>query len=466
MKTLYIECTMGVAGDMLTAALSELIPDKDVFLEKVNSLGLPGVVFERDYKTVSGIRGAHMHVYINGEEEMVYDDPDHAEIHEHYHEHEHDHEHGHEHHHDHEHCHDHVHEHGHCHDHEHDHNHDHHLDHEHHHDHKHCHDHDHDHHHDHGHGHHHHHTSMADIRAIVSGLPVSEKVRADVLAVYELIAEAEGAAHGQPVEEIHFHEVGTMDAVADITAVALLFEMIGADRVVCSPIHVGSGTVRCTHGVLPVPAPATAYILKGVPFYTGQIRGELCTPTGAALLKHFADEFGPMPTMKVDQIGMGAGNKEFDVANLVRVYLGESEGTRQTIAELNCNLDDATGEELGFALDLLMDAGALDAFITPVQMKKNRPGHMLTVLAKEEDADRLSELLLKHTSTLGVRRNLCTRMTMFRSSETVETKYGPVRVKTSVRGDVSKSKPEYEDIARIAQETGRSYREIVKELNL
>lgn len=401
MRTLYIECNMGAAGDMLTAALSELIPDADAFMEKLKSLEIPGVIYERDYKFSCGIRGAHMHVYVNGEEEVSED------VHEHHH-------------------------------------------------------HEHEHHHHHG----HHHTSMTDVDHIVSGLDVSDKVKKDILGIYNLIAEAESKAHGKPVSEIHFHEVGNMDAIADVTAVCLLMELIGADRIVCSPVHVGSGNVSCAHGVLPVPTPATAHILQGVPMYGGRIKGELCTPTGAAVLKYFADEFGDMPAMITEKIGIGSGNKEFEAANIVRVFLGESEEKKPAIVELNCNLDDATGEELGFTLNLLMDEGALDAFIVPIQMKKSRPGYMVVVMAKEEDSDRITNLLLKHTTTLGVRKKICERTVMNREVNEIETSYGTVRVKNAWLGDIHKSKPEYEDVARIALNTGKSYREVVKELNL
>ncbi len=423
MRTLYIECNMGAAGDMLTAALSELIPDTEAFMNQLEGLGIPGVVYERDYKFSSGIRGAHMHVYVNGEEEVSED------VHEHHH-HEDDHHHeAHDHHHD--------------------------LEDEHHH--------DHEHHHHHG---HHHHTSMADVNHIVEGLPVSAKAKKDVIGIYNLIAEAESRAHGKPVNEIHFHEVGNMDAIADVTAVCLLMEMIGAQKIVCSPVHVGSGNVRCAHGILPVPTPATAHILQGVPMYGGRIKGELCTPTGAAILKYFADEFGDMPAMVTEKIGIGAGNKEFEAANIVRVFLGEEEDKKPAIVELNCNLDDATGEELGYTLNLLMDEGALDAFIVPIQMKKSRPGYMLVVMAEEKDADRITTLLLKHTTTLGVRKKVCERTVMERRIDEVESPYGIVRVKTAWLWDIKKSKPEYEDVARIALQTGKSYREVIEELNL
>ncbi len=307
MKTLYIECNMGAAGDMVMASLSELLPNPQEFVDVMNSLGLPGVEVSREKSVKCGIAGSHIAVKIHGEEEESHDHP-----HDHPHDHEHDHDH--EHHHDHEHDHDHEHHH----DHEHDH------DHEHHHDHEHEHDHDHEHHHEHGHEHDHHHAGLGDIEAIIGALPVSDRVKHDAMHVYGLIAEAEAHAHDRPVTEVHFHEVGAMDAIADVVGVCLLMEHLNPDCVIVSPVHVGSGHVHCAHGILPVPAPATAHILKGVPIYGGSIKGELCTPTGAALVKYFADGFGSMPVMAVEAIGYGMGKKDFEAANCVRTYLGES----------------------------------------------------------------------------------------------------------------------------------------------
>ena len=285
MKTLYIECAMGAAGDMLTAALLELMPDKEAALAKLNAMGIPGVVFEAEPSAKCGITGTHMRVLIHGEEEGAVPcghthEHHHDHAHEHHHEHEHDHvhEHHHEHeHHAHAHAHEHVQEDAHCHDSD---------------------AHDHAHHHEHD-AHHHAHHGMVEIRRLIAELAVSETVKEKVLAVYQSIAEAESRVHGAEVDQIHFHEVGSMDAVADMTAVCLLMELLAPEQVIVSPIHVGSGTVLCAHGRLPVPAPATALILEGMPIYGGSVQGELCTPTGAALLKTFVDSFGPMPPMTV-----------------------------------------------------------------------------------------------------------------------------------------------------------------------
>lgn len=432
MRTLYLDCGMGAAGDMLTAALSELLPDQDAFFEKMNALGIPGVHFEKEKTQKCGITGTHSKVTVNGEEEESLD------VHHHDHDHHHDHE---DHHHDHE---DHHHDHDHYHDHE-DHDHDHE---------------DHHHDHDHAHGAHHHHSSLHDIEHIVRDhLPVSDRVKDDAMAVYQLIAQAESAAHGVPVDQIHFHEVGTMDAVADITAVCMLMEELSVDQVIVSPVHVGSGKVRCAHGILPVPAPATAYILKDVPIYGGRIQGELCTPTGAALLKYFATKFGDMPVMKTKAIGYGMGKKDFEMANCVRAMLGETADDVSRVSELCCNIDDMTAEEIGFATETILAAGALEVFTVSTGMKKSRSGILLEVMCREEDRDRMIELIFLHTTTLGVREQFSRRYTMTRSIKTIKTPYGDVRKKVSTGYGISREKYEYEDLASIARKQGISIRE-------
>ena len=296
MKTLYIECNMGAAGDMLMAALLEICPEPEAFVEKLNSLQIPKVTYRCEKSVKCGVTGTHMSVLIDGEEEESADVTGHHHGHSHADEHEHHHEHGH------------SDEHGHYHEH--------------------SHSDEHDHHHEHSHseGHHHHgpHTSMSDITRMIEDFDIPQKVKQDAIAVYQLIAEAESHVHGKPVEEIHFHEVGTIDAVADVVGVCFLIHELAPEQIVASPVHVGKGQVHCAHGILPVPAPATAYILRGVPIYSGEINGELCTPTGAALLKYFCAKFGSMPVMLVDRIGYGMGKKDFEAANCVRVMFGES----------------------------------------------------------------------------------------------------------------------------------------------
>ena len=387
---------MGAAGDMLTAALLEIVPDKDKCVRELNAIGIPGVRFEAAPSVKCGITGTHVSVKIDGvlEADLLSDAEHHYE-----HAHSHEHEHG------------------------------------------------------------HHHASMADIEAIVNGLNIENAVKDDVLAVYRLIADAESRAHGMPVTEIHFHEVGTMDAIADITAVCYLVRAIAPDRIVVSPIHVGSGHVHCAHGILPVPAPATAYILRGVPIFGGRIRGELCTPTGAALLKHFANEFGDMPVMTISAIGYGMGSKDFEEANCVRVMLGETGRGTDEIVELNCNIDDMTGEELGYAFEKLFTAGARDVFSTPITMKKNRPGILLSVLCSPSDKDSLIRAIFKYTTTIGIREKLLRRYVLDRS-EDIELAEGVYVRRKEVSGyGVSRSKYEFDDLRKIADAKGISLRE-------
>ena len=301
---------------------------------------------------------------------------------------------------------------------------------------------------------------MADIRALIDSLDVSEQVKADAKAVYALVAEAESRVHGRPVEQVHFHEVGAMDAVADVVGVCLLMEQLTPDEVLASPVHTGSGFVRCAHGILPVPAPATALLLEGIPTWSGEVKGELCTPTGAALLRHFVSRFGPRPVMAVSKIGYGMGKKDFAQANCVRAFLGESEGRRANVVKLECNLDDMTGEEIGFASEQLFAAGARDVYTQAIGMKKSRPGVLLSVVCLPEDADRLAGVIMKHTSTLGIRRLDLTRYMLDRSVETVQTAYGDVRIKRAGGMGVSRFKAEFEDLAALAREKGVSLREI------
>ena len=418
---------MGAAGDMLLASLAELTGDVKACEEKLNSLGIPDVTYEFEKSVKCGIEGTHAHVAVHGVEEDEH-------MHDHAHEHEaHEHDHHHE-----EHHHEHTHEeHAHTHSHEHEHSHEH--------------DHDHDHHHDHEHEeHHHHHTHMSDIENIINGLNVSDKVKADALAVYGLIAEAESKAHGKPVTDIHFHEVGTMDAVADIVGVCVLLEQIGADKIVVSPLATGFGQVRCAHGILPVPAPATASIIEGIPTYSGAVEGELLTPTGAALLKHFADSFGTRPVMAIEKTGYGMGKKDFTKANMFRTFIGEADNESDKVVEMKFNVDDMTGEEIGYATGVLMDNGALDVFTTSVYMKKNRPGILFTVLVKLEDKEKFAKLIFENTTTIGIRYNEMERFKLARREEKVMTRFGEVSFKVSEGFGVTKTKPEYDDVKGIA----------------
>ena len=442
MKTLFLDLPMGAAGDMLSAALYELLNDnqKAELLNELNGAGIPGVQISAEKSVKCGITGTHFKVVVNGEEEESLDqhDENHEHCHEHHHEHEHEYHEGHEHNDEHEH--------------------------EHHHEHEHSHEHSHDHEYHHEHAHHHHHTSMAEIENLIDGLKLPQTVKTDIKEVYKLIAEAESHAHGVPVTDIHFHEVGTMDAVADITAVCLLMNKLGAQKICASPVNVGSGQVRCAHGILPVPAPATAFILKDVPIYSGTIKGEMCTPTGAALLKHFVGSFGNMPSIKMDAIGYGMGKKDFEAANCVRAILGETDEKPEQILEFTCNLDDISAEKLAFAMEQLFDAGAIEVYTIPVVMKKSRSGHLLCIMCRESLKEKILQTIFKHTTTLGVRENRSNRYFLERQIQTLKTEFGDVRVKKAKGYGVERQKYEYEDLAAISRKTGLSIDEITDRL--
>ena len=390
MKTLYLDCSMGAAGDMLAGALLELVPDPDATVAELNAFGIPEVMYKRETLSKCGIAATHLSVTVAGHEEH--------ESH---------------------------------------------------------------HHHDH---HHHEHRSLADVLHVIEHLKLEPSVREDVIKVYESLAAAESRAHGKAVGEIHFHEVGALDAIADIAAFCHLLRRIAPDKVIASPVHVGSGTVNCAHGVLPVPAPATAFLLEGVPTCSdGVIVGELCTPTGAALIKNFTASFGPQPLMTVRSIGYGAGRKDFPRANVVRAMLGESaaeESGDGEIFELNFNVDDMTGEELAFASERIFAAGARDVSFAPVVMKKGRPGQRVSVMCSAETRGEVVKAIFAHTSTLGVRETHCRRYTLDRKIETVALPDGStVRRKIASGYGVRRAKWEADDLAAFARTKGISLAE-------
>ena len=449
MKTLYIECAMGCAGDMLTAALFELLSEeqKAAFLEKMNGLGLPGVRVAAEPAVTCGIAGTHMSVTVHGQEEGEHDhhhhDHDHHDHGDHHHDH-HEHDHGHGHTVPHLHVHDHIHDHDHEHDHVHDHDH-----------------HDHDHPHEHGHEHHHHHASPDHIRGLIDGMDLPEEVKTTARGVYDAIARAEAKAHGCPVGEVHYHEVGALDAVTDVVGACYALWLLSPDRIVASPVHVGSGTVRCAHGVMPVPAPATANLLTGVPAYGGEVQGELCTPTGAALLVTFAQSFGPMPALAADRVGCGVGRKVFDRPNCVRAFLGESGGgANGAISELVCNIDDMTPEALAYACEQLLSEGALDVYTLPGTMKKGRSGHLLTVLCDPDREEALARAVLTHTTTIGLRVRRCEKYFLTPGAATVSTPYGEITVKTAEGFGLTKVKPEHDSVAAAARAHGVPYQTV------
>jgi len=413
---------MGASGNMVMAALYELLPDKSLFQNKMEKLGFPGVSIEYAESTKCGITGTHISIKIDGIEDMSYDFHGHSDSH------------NHEHHHEHEHSHDHS-------------------------------------------------DSCSrsrrysykEILELIQDLEVSERVKNDAVNVYSIIGKAEAHVHGTPLDEIHFHEVGSIDAVVDVIGCSLLMEMLEVTDVTASPIHVGFGMVRCEHGILPVPAPATAEILKDIPIYNGRIEGELCTPTGAALLRHFVSEFSEMFPMLVKKIGYGMGTKDFEAANCLRVFLYENavptrQGDGSTIFsddvyEISCNLDDMTPEAIGAVFELLLENGALDVYTTPIMMKKNRPAVMLTCLCTFDMHDAIAALIIKHTTTLGVRTIKYQRTKMKRTVETVNTEYGEIRIKIAEGFGIKKQKPEYDDVLEASKKHGVPFHRVYEAVN-
>jgi uncharacterized protein (TIGR00299 family) protein len=474
-KILYLDCGMGAAGDMLSAALLDLLAevradekvrtvsissektaeetdlsdaDEDRFVrkeaavrelvEELNAMGIPEVVFEAEKSSHCGILGLHLSVCVHGVEEG-------ENLHDHSDEH----------------------------------------------------------------THHHHHRSLADVLSIIHGLKLPDQVRSDVIRVYQILAEAESHAHGMEVSEIHFHEVGMMDAIADITASSYLIHLLNPDQIVASPVRTGFGQVHAAHGILPVPAPATAFLLRGIPTYAGDLEGEMTTPTGAALLKTFVSSFEEQPVMTVKAIGYGMGKKEFPRANCLRATIGEADFQRKPdptdfrenripknydsagqmedrdsnekpgdilfketaennlqdqIIRLECDIDDMTGEELGFAMDRIYEAGAREVFYSSIQMKKNRPGILLTVLTGPGEKENVVRSIFSNTTTIGIREEVMRRYVLKRSIETEETAFGPVRKKVSEGYGVRREKWEYEDLKAIAEKENLSIHDLLVKL--
>ncbi|HEY3637712.1 MAG TPA: nickel pincer cofactor biosynthesis protein LarC [Rhizomicrobium sp.] len=433
MRIAYLECFSGMSGDMFLGALIDAGVQPRVFEEAVAALAV-GAHLEISRVVRSGISATKVDVWVDGEKDMPREDywakkdvarallP--AKAH-----------------------------HDHARDHDDDHNRPHH--------------HDparefeasraaappHTHSHDHGRG-------LTEIRAIIRKAAISDAAKTTAISIFEALAAAEAKIHDKPVEEIHFHEVGAVDAMVDIVCSAVGGEALGVDEIVCSPLNVGGGSVKCAHGTFPVPAPATVELLRDAPVYSSGVQAELVTPTGAAIVKTLARRFGPFPEMKIEKSGYGAGFRDFTGhPNVVRLTIGEAASTlagktaSETISVLEANLDDLNPQVFGYVMDRLLEEGALDAFGMPVQMKKNRPGMMLTVLCKPEGADKLTQLIFTESTTLGVRRRDETRQTLARRWENVRTQWGDVRIKiASMNGTVTNYAPEYEDCRRIAAE--------------
>jgi pyridinium-3,5-bisthiocarboxylic acid mononucleotide nickel chelatase len=449
MRIAYLECFSGISGDMFLGALLDAGIPPEVFTRTVEALGVDArLEFSRVDR--SGISATKLDVIAAGEKELPREEfwekerggVEHAHAHSHSHEYSHGHSHGH----GESHSHSHAPEHSHSHEHK----------------------------HDHETGHAHAHRGLKEIRQIIHAAAISQLAKERAIKIFEALGAAEAKVHNSDVEKIHFHEVGAIDAIVDIVCATVGAEALGVDEWICSPLNVGGGTVVCAHGTFPIPAPATLELLKNAPVYSGEIQKELVTPTGAAIVSVLASRFASFPAMKTEKVAYGAGSRNFkNFPNVLRLTVGEtlpqlaqhrrdlgapatqseSPFPVEEISVLEANVDDMTPQVFGYAMERAFEEGALDVFGTPVQMKKNRPGMLLTVLCRTEDSHRLTKLILAETTTLGVRMRRESRAALVRRHVCVTTKWGEVRMKlANLNGSVSNYAPEYEDCRRIATE--------------
>ena len=418
-KILYLECNSGISGDMTVGALLDLGADRQVLENALESLGVDGYHLHFGRKVVCGLDAFDFDVHLEADghghshehthrQEDAYERVDscgHLEVHEHCHGHKHEHSHEHE----------------------------------------------------DGHSHSHTHRNLHDIYHIIDHLDSNERVKEMARTMFRIVAEAESKAHGLPVEQVHFHEVGAIDSIVDIISVAVCMDNLGVEDVVVSALSEGHGHVRCQHGVLPVPVPATANIASsyGLKLHFTDNDGEMVTPTGAAIAAALRTKDRLPSSCRLLKVGMGAGNKVFKQANVLRAMLLEtSQEEDRTMWVLETNLDDCTGEMLGLAMEMLLDAGAADVWYTPIHMKKNRPAYMLSVLCRESSIEAMEEIILTQTTTIGIRRYPTERTILERSEIQVETSYGPADVKVCAYKGRTFFYPEYESIRRICREQG------------
>ncbi len=444
-RILYLDCFAGISGDMSIGALVDLGLDPAAVIKEIKKLGVKGYDIEIKKKTQFSISGIDVRVTLNGDSDCLHvHESDSSSNHFHDQGSNHVHHHGHEHsladpHEEHVHMHNHGEK----------------------------------------------ERGLADISHIINSSSISDKAKKLSIAIFTEIAKAEAAVHGKRIEEVHFHEVGAIDSIVDIVGAAICIDMLNVDRIYCSPVHEGQGFVHCRHGRLPIPVPAVIKMLggSGISIVTEDVEAELVTPTGFGILKTVSESCGKMPEMLVESVGYGFGKTETGRLNALRAVLGttgkpetESEEGTQAISDrmqdviqdkindkavlMETNIDNTTGEMLGYTMDRLMKAGALDTYFTPIQMKKNRPAYMLSVLCKKNDMEKLSDIIFKETSTIGIRIQELWRITLKREIRTVQTELGEVRVKSVVVGGLLRIQPEYEDCARIAEENNLSLHEV------
>lgn len=410
MKVLYFDCFSGVSGDMTVGALLDLGIDAEAFKGELSKLNLDGYHVHIDNKMINGIRVTDFDVVIDGHD-------NHTHCHEDHKKHEHAHSHGDSHH-----------------------NHD-------------CIE------NEHGHNHHHTARNLGDIERLINSSALGENVKDLSIKIFREIARAEAKVHNKSIEEVHFHEVGAVDSIIDIVGSCICIDMLGVDKVFSSPMHDGHGFIKCQHGMMPVPVPAVMEMLteSKIPLISEDINTELVTPTGLGIIKSIALDYGNMPSMTVDRVGYGAGKRNTGRFNALRVVMGtmaEDIAESDEIVILETNIDDMSGEFLGFLMERLFENGALDAFYTPVYMKKNRPGVVLTVICGRNEEELLVDIILKNTTTLGIRSSVSKRHRMDREIVKIETDFGEVGIKIASKGDFKKAAPEYEDCKKIARKTG------------
>lgn len=399
MKTLYFDCSSGISGNMTLAALTEIIGDENYLIEELKKLHIDGYTIKISKKIKNGITGTHVDVNLTHQHE-------HSHVHE-----EHNHHHKHEH----------IHE-----------------------------------------EHHHEHRNLHDVYEIIDNSSIDEESKALAKRIFTRVVKAESKVHNKPLEEVHFHEVGAIDSIIDIVGTAILINKIHPDKIISSVVNDGHGFIECAHGTMAVPVPATSEIFanSNVEFKQIDIDTELVTPTGAAIIAELSSEFTTLPAMKIEKIGWGAGTKDLKIPNILKVYYGEMQEEKQKIVVMETNIDDCSGEILGYTEELLFKDGALDVFYTPIFMKKNRPAYRLTVVCKETDLLKLQAIIFKETTTIGIRYRYEYRTELEREQILIDTKYGTVKAKKVINNGETYIYPEYESVKELAEKNGIPLKEV------
>ena len=411
MKTLYFDCSSGISGNMTLAALTEIIGDENYLIEELKKLHIDGYTIDISKKVKNGITGTHVDVILTHQHEHSHTHEEHIHHHDHDEEylHENDHEHGHEH-------------------------------------------------------HHHEHRNLHDVCEIIDNSDIDEESKDLAKRIFMRVAKAESKVHNKPLDEVHFHEVGAIDSIVDIVGTAILINKIRPDKIISSVVNDGHGFIECAHGTMAVPVPATSEIFanSNVEFRQIDIDTELVTPTGAAIIAELSSEFTTLPAMKIKKIGWGAGTKDLKIPNVLKVYYGEMQEQNHKIVVMETNIDDCSGQILGYTEDLLFLNGALDVFYTPIFMKKNRPAYRLTVVCKEPDIQKLQNIIFKETTTIGIRYRYEYRTELEREQISIDTKYGTLKAKKVVNNGEIYIYPEYESVKELAKKNDIPLKEVYK----